>query len=241
MVQAEQAVERKVNRKRRNGVVVSHGNDKTVIVAVVSAARHRLYRKVIRRTKRYPVHDPENSATTGDLVVIEECRPISKTKRWRLVEVITEREVAEVAPESIDEALVDEMQRTAARAAAEADEDVEGAPAAEAEDEPVAEAEEPAEDAPAAEAEAGPAAEADDEPAAEAEEAPAAEAEEEPAAEAEAEPATEAEEEATAEAEDAPTAEETVAEAPAEAEAAAGDGDAGDEDEQKSAEEPAAQ
>ena len=137
MVQAEQAVEREVNRKRRNGVVVSHGNDKTVIVAVVSAARHRLYRKVIRRTKRYPVHDPENSATTGDLVVIEECRPISKTKRWRLVEVITEREVAEVAPESIDEALVDEMQRTAARAAAEAEE----AEEADAEEEATAEAE----------------------------------------------------------------------------------------------------
>ena len=122
MVQAEQAVERRVNRKRRSGVVVSHGNDKTVIVAVVSAARHRLYRKVIRRTKRYPVHDPENSATTGDLVVIEESRPISKTKRWRLVDVMTERDVAEVAPTSLDEALVDEMQRTAARAAAEAGE-----------------------------------------------------------------------------------------------------------------------
>ena len=139
MVQAEQAVERKVNRKRRSGVVVAHGNDKTVVVAVVSASRHRLYRKVIRRTKRYPVHDPENIATTGDLVVIEECRPISKTKRWRLVEVITEREVAEVAPESIDEALVDEMQRTAARAAAEAEEAEEPAAEAEAE-EPAAEA-----------------------------------------------------------------------------------------------------
>ena len=185
MVQAEQAVERKVNRKTRTGVVVSDVNDQTVIVAVSSASRHRLYRKVIRRTKRYPVHDPENSATTGDLVVIEECRPISKTKRWRLVEVVTERDVAEVAPESIDEALVDEVQRTAARAAAEADE------AAEASDEATVEAEEPA-----AKAEA-------EEPAAEAEE-PAAETEaEEPAAEAAAEePAAEADEAAGEDAEE---------------------------------------
>ena len=142
MVQAEQAVERKVNRKTRTGVVVSDVNDQTVIVSVASASRHRLYRKVIRRTKRYPVHDPENSATTGDLVVIEECRPISKTKRWRLVEVITEREVAEVAPESIDEALVDEVQRTAARAAAEAEEVAEA-------EAPEATAEAPADGAPA--------------------------------------------------------------------------------------------
>ena len=112
-------VERKVNRKTRTGVVVSDVNDQTVIVAVERATRHRLYHKVIRRTKRYPVHDPENRATTGDLVVIEECRPISKTKRWRLVDVVTEREVAEVAPETIGETFVDEVQRSAARAAAE--------------------------------------------------------------------------------------------------------------------------
>ena len=121
--------ERKVNRKTRTGVVVSDVNDQTAIVAVTAAARHRLYRKVIRRTRRYPVHDPENRATVGDLVVIEECRPISKTKRWRLVGVVTEREVAEVRPESIDEALVGEVQRSAARAAAESEPD--GAAAAE--------------------------------------------------------------------------------------------------------------
>ena len=115
MVQAE----RKVNRKTRSGTVVSAKNDETVIVAVGRATRHRQYGKVIRQTKRYPVHDPENQATLGDLVVIEECRPISKTKHWRLVEVLTEREVAEVSPESIDEALVDEVQRSADRAAAE--------------------------------------------------------------------------------------------------------------------------
>ena len=237
MVQAEQAVERKVNRKTRSGVVVAHGNDKTVIVAVGSAARHRLYGKVIRRTKRYPVHDPENVATTGDLVVIEECRPISKTKRWRLVEVITEREVAEVAPESIDEALVDEMQRTAARAAAEAEEATEPTAVAEAE-EPTAEAET---EEPTAEAET-------EEPTAEAEtEEPTAEAEtEEPTAEAETEePTAEAEtEEPTAEAETEEPAAEARAEEPAaeaEADAPTAEAEAASDDDEEKTEESAAQ
>ncbi|MEE8337318.1 MAG: 30S ribosomal protein S17 [Dehalococcoidia bacterium] len=123
--------ERKVNRKQRTGVVVSDHGDKTVVVSVERASRHRLYRKVIRRTKRYHVHDAENEATMGDLVRIEECRPISRTKHWRLVEVLTEREVAEVAPESIDEALVSDVQRSAARASAEEEGDAEqGADAA---------------------------------------------------------------------------------------------------------------
>jgi small subunit ribosomal protein S17 len=111
-----------VNRKARVGVVVSDKGDQTIIVAIERASPHRLYHKVIRRTKRYPVHDPQNAATTGDLVRIEECRPISKTKRWQLVEVLLEREVAQVAPTAIDATLVTEMQRSAARAAEEAEE-----------------------------------------------------------------------------------------------------------------------
>ncbi len=110
---------RAVNRKRRVGTVVSDRGDKTIVVSIERASRHRLYRKVIRRTKKYHVHDAENVATVGDLVRIEECRPVSKTKSWQLVEVLTERAVAEVAPETIDEELVSEVQRTAARAAAE--------------------------------------------------------------------------------------------------------------------------
>jgi len=141
------AEEQAVNRKSRVGVVVSDVNDQTVVVAVERAARHRLYRKVIRRTKKYHVHDPQNEATRGDLVRIEECRPISKLKRFRLVEVLTERDVAEVAPEAIGREIVEEVQRTAARAAAEdtegAEEAGEAAPAAEAEAEaPVGEASE---------------------------------------------------------------------------------------------------
>lgn len=112
-----------VNRKSRVGTVVSDRNDKTIVVSIERATRHRLYRKVVRRRKQYHVHDAENSATVGDLVRIEECRPISKLKRWQLIEVLTERAVAEVAPEAIGATLVDEMQRTAARAAAEQVED----------------------------------------------------------------------------------------------------------------------
>lgn len=108
-----------VNRKSRVGTVVSDRNDKTIVVSIERATRHRLYRKVVRRRKQYHVHDEENSATVGDLVRIEECRPISKLKRWQLVAVLTERAVAEIAPEAIDATLVDEVQRTAARAAAE--------------------------------------------------------------------------------------------------------------------------
>jgi len=111
---------RAVNRKARTGRVVSDKGDQTIIVAIESASPHRLYHKVIRRTKRYPVHDPLNQATLGDTVRIEECRPISKTKRWRLVEVLVERAVADVEATSIDATLVSEMQRSAARAADEA-------------------------------------------------------------------------------------------------------------------------
>jgi len=107
---------RPINHKARVGTVVSDKGDQTIIVAIERAAPHRLYHKVIRRTKRYPVHDPNNEATLGDTVRIEECRPISKTKRWRLVEVIVERAVAEIAPTAIDAALVSEVQRSASHA-----------------------------------------------------------------------------------------------------------------------------
>ena len=123
--------EPRVNRKARTGTVVSDKGDKTVIVAVVSAKRHRLYRKVLRRTKHYAVHDPENRATTGDLVRIEECRPISKTKRWQLVGVLTEREVADVDAAEIDTELVEEVQRAPSRPVEDETARAAAAPAAE--------------------------------------------------------------------------------------------------------------
>jgi small subunit ribosomal protein S17 len=111
-------------------------------VSIQRTSRHRLYRKVIRRSKKYHVHDESNEATLGDLVRIEESRPYSRLKRWRLVEILTEREVAERRPGELDEEFVDEMQRSAARAASEAEEAEETAEAVPTEvtaSEPVAE------------------------------------------------------------------------------------------------------
>ena len=108
-----------VNRKIRVGTVVSDRMEKTLVVAIERTSRHPLYRKVIRRTKRYHVHDPDGLGTLGDIVRIEECRPVSRTKRWRLVEVLTERAVAEVAAAEIDRSLVEEIQRSPVGDAAE--------------------------------------------------------------------------------------------------------------------------
>ncbi len=68
------------------GTVVSDTNDKTVVVLVERRFIHPLYKKTVRRTKKYHAHDPENACKVGDVVRIEECRPISRLKRWRVVE-----------------------------------------------------------------------------------------------------------------------------------------------------------
>lgn len=67
------------------GVVVSDANDKTVVVKVERRFAHPLYKKTVRRSKRYHAHDENNTAKTGDMVQIQECRPISKQKRWMLL------------------------------------------------------------------------------------------------------------------------------------------------------------
>ena len=85
-------------RKVRTGSVVRVKQDKTAVVEMVWKQRHRLYRKQVRRVARFHVHDPENRCQLGDLVRIEETRPISKTKHWRLIEILESREVAEVRP-----------------------------------------------------------------------------------------------------------------------------------------------
>ncbi len=75
-------------RKTRVGVVVSDKMQKTVVVAIERRFPHPLYGKMMTRTKRLKVHDEENAAKTGDRVRIMETRPLSKDKRWRLVEII---------------------------------------------------------------------------------------------------------------------------------------------------------
>ena len=76
------------DRKTRQGYVVSDKMDKTVVVEVEDRVKHALYGKVIRRTSKVKAHDEANSAGIGDLVLINETRPLSATKRWRLVEIL---------------------------------------------------------------------------------------------------------------------------------------------------------
>jgi small subunit ribosomal protein S17 len=75
-------------RKTKVGRVVSDRMDKTIVVSVERLARHRLYKRVVRLTTKFKAHDEANDARVGDTVRIEESRPLSATKRWRLVEVV---------------------------------------------------------------------------------------------------------------------------------------------------------
>ncbi len=75
-------------RKVRVGIVVSTKMDKTIVVAIVDNVRHPKYGKIIKRTVKIHAHDEENVCTVGDKVAVMETRPLSKTKRWRLVEII---------------------------------------------------------------------------------------------------------------------------------------------------------
>jgi len=86
MADAETTDTRSV-RKQRMGVVVSRSGDKSVVVEVTRRRRHPLYGKVMRVRKKYHVHDEKNETSVGDEVTIVEARPISKLKRWRVVEV----------------------------------------------------------------------------------------------------------------------------------------------------------
>ena len=76
-------------RKERTGVVVSNKMDKTITVAVRDNVKHPLYNKIIKRTYKLKAHDETNDAKIGDTVKVMETKPISKDKRWRLVEIIS--------------------------------------------------------------------------------------------------------------------------------------------------------
>ena len=76
------------SRKTRVGLVVSDKMDKTVVVAIADRVAHPLYKKIVKRTYKLKAHDENNEAGIGDTVKVMECRPLSKDKRWRLVEII---------------------------------------------------------------------------------------------------------------------------------------------------------
>jgi small subunit ribosomal protein S17 len=86
MTEAPAAVQGK--RKTKVGRVVSDKMDKTIVVSVERLTRHRLYKRVVKLTTRFKAHDEANEAHVGDTVLIEESRPLSATKRWRLVEIV---------------------------------------------------------------------------------------------------------------------------------------------------------
>lgn len=96
-------------RKVREGTVVSDKMQKTVLVAVEEHVRHRLYKKRVKRVHKFMAHDENETAHTGDRVRIVESRPVSRNKRWAVVEVIERIELPEIAPESIDLDLLGEV------------------------------------------------------------------------------------------------------------------------------------
>ncbi len=173
-------------RKVRVGTVIQDRMDKTVVVAVEWRRPHKLYRKPVRRRSRFYAHDEANQCRIGDEVRIMETRPLSKLKRWRVVEVLSSTDIAEVAPQEIDREIIEgtDAPQTAGEESVEAAAQavvvshVDAAPEEPAED---AQPEAATADAPAAEADADgdEDASAPDAPAAEAppEEAPVAEAE----------------------------------------------------------------
>ena len=75
-------------RKTRVGVVVSDKMDKTIVVAIEDHVKHPLYKKIVKRTYKLKAHDEENTCNVGDTVKVMETRPLSKDKRWRLVEIV---------------------------------------------------------------------------------------------------------------------------------------------------------
>ena len=85
---AGEETEARANRKTREGLVVSDKMDKTVVVAVEDRVKHPLYGKVLRRTSKVKAHDEQNECGVGDTVRIMETRPLSASKRWRVVEVV---------------------------------------------------------------------------------------------------------------------------------------------------------
>lgn len=112
------------------GTVISDKMDKTVVVQVRRRRKHNLYRKVITVTSNYKAHDDANDCRIGDEVRIIEARPMSKEKRWRVIEVLSRGDVAEIDPETIGREIEETTQIAAKREEEEAAAIAEGAAAA---------------------------------------------------------------------------------------------------------------
>ena len=104
MEAAEQQQKRPKQRLTKVGRVVSDKMDKTVVVSVDYLRRHPIYKKTIRRTSKFKAHDEYNRARIGDLVLIEETRPLSKTKRWIVRQILESQASVDQAPQEQEEA-----------------------------------------------------------------------------------------------------------------------------------------
>ena len=100
----------KERRKVRVGEVVSDKMDKTVVVAVRWRQRHPLYRKAVQRITKLYAHDGQNQCHVGDLVRVEETRPLSRLKHWRVMDIVKRREIPEVKPIELDRKLLAETE-----------------------------------------------------------------------------------------------------------------------------------
>ena len=89
-------------RTQREGIVISDSMDKTITVGVSWRRRHPIYAKAMHRLTRFFAHDEANEAKKGDRVLIEETRPLSRNKRWRLVEIVERGDLADVQPSDVD-------------------------------------------------------------------------------------------------------------------------------------------
>jgi small subunit ribosomal protein S17 len=105
----EQKNDTRGTRKVRVGIVLSDKMDKTRVVGVEWKMPHWLYKRPVRRLTKFKAHDEENATRVGDRVMISETRPLSKDKRWRIVQVLEKAEVVDVAPEEVDTTLLAEL------------------------------------------------------------------------------------------------------------------------------------
>jgi small subunit ribosomal protein S17 len=110
-------------RKTKVGRVVSDKMDKTIVVSVERLSRHKLYKRVIRLTTKFKAHDERNEAHVGDTVRIEESRPLSATKRWRLVEIVARASDGAIEPVVAEEESTTEAIHMAAHPGREAHHD----------------------------------------------------------------------------------------------------------------------
>ena len=104
----------KERKKIQIGMVVSDKMDKTRVVSVQWKQRHPLYQRLVRQVSRFKAHDEGNESHRGDQVRIIECRPMSKDKRWRIIEILQRAEQVEVAPEEVGASLIEEFESKAA-------------------------------------------------------------------------------------------------------------------------------